>query len=61
MLGLDLDVGLALVLSVASTALCIGYGVMRWNAGDDARDDVPEGGSARAEIARAAEKELDRG
>ncbi|HSM03121.1 MAG TPA: hypothetical protein VK858_00790 [Longimicrobiales bacterium] len=42
MLGLDLSVALALVLSVASAVLCVGYGLTRWNA--DADDDRPDPG-----------------
>ncbi len=45
MLGLDLSVALALGLSVASAALCVVYGVVRWNADGDAGDDPP--GSAQ--------------
>lgn len=35
MLGIDFAVWLALILSLASTALCVVYGLSRWNADDD--------------------------
>ena len=58
MLGLDPGVALALVLSVASAGLCVGYGVMRWNADDD-QDEVPPDGLPTPSVAgRAKEKEL---
>jgi len=35
MLGIDFAVWLALMLSLASVALCVGYGASRWNLDDD--------------------------
>lgn len=35
MLGIDFAVWLALMLSLASVVLCVGYGVTRWNRDDD--------------------------
>ena len=35
MLGLDLSVWLALLLSLASVILCVVYGLVRWNADAD--------------------------
>lgn len=35
MLGIDFAVWLGLILSLASAVLCVGYGVIRWNAHDD--------------------------
>ena len=48
MLELDFAVALALVLCLASTALCVGYGLSHWNADDDA-DGVPLDETAEAE------------
>jgi hypothetical protein len=42
MLELDLAVALALVLSGASTVLCVGYGLTHWNADDDPDEDPPD-------------------
>jgi len=41
MFALDFAVALALVLSIGSTLLCVGYGFARWNADDDQGDDPP--------------------
>lgn len=43
MLGSDVGVTLALLLSLASTLLCVAYGWARWNADDDAtpKGDLP--------------------
>jgi hypothetical protein len=43
MLGLDLSVALALVLSVASAALCVGYGLTHWSSDDDQDEEPPIG------------------
>lgn len=50
MLGLDAGVWTALLLSVASLVLCLAYGLVRWNADDDALGDtsVPDGGVERS-------------
>lgn len=40
MLGLDAGVWTALLLSVASLVLCLAYGLVRWNADDDALGDT---------------------
>ena len=40
MLGIDFTVWLALMLSLASVALCVGYGASRWNLDDDS-DPAP--------------------
>lgn len=39
MLGLDFGVWLALMLSLASAVLCVGYGMIRWNVDDDSDSD----------------------
>ena len=41
MLGIDVAVWLALLLSVGSALLCVVYGLARWDADDDAGSPPP--------------------
>ena len=43
MLGMDVMVGAALLLALASTLLCITYGSSRWNADADVDLTAEEG------------------
>lgn len=56
MLGLDLAVALALVLSVGSAALCVAYGLARWNADDDREEAPPDPPGVPAEAGSASRK-----
>ena len=55
----DLAVWLAILLSVASTALCVVYGLLRWNVDDDPADP-PAQPRAMAAGDGAAERERGR-
>lgn len=49
MLGIDLSVWLALLLSLAGAVLCVVYGLTRWNADDDTEHLASRAAGTRAE------------
>lgn len=59
MLELDLAVALALALSVASTVLCVGYGLTHWDADDDPGEDPSERALPPAETGSPKQKDLE--
>ncbi len=48
----DSGVWLAYVLSIASAALCVGYGIARWNKGEEPvkKEDVDWAKEEKAEV-----------